>query len=200
MKNLFYILVIVTMIVMLYSCEKEILGTTANQSTEEPKHQPKDKTKHCIKFNDSNDRDDDQDRVKNILFQSALPDFQTQKVTLVKAEIRDDLMEITYSYGGGCRNHEFDLVCSTFKETNPVNVTVRLLHHRINDPCDQWVTEKQAFNLSPLKKRYSELYEGNCGEIIVNFLEDSDLVSMNSLTYEFCFDEFDLQRAYNSDR
>lgn len=53
-------------------------------------------------------------------------------------------------------------------ESYPVQVNVLLSHEDNDDPCDAWITEEMAFNLSPLKKAWQEQYNKISGKILIN--------------------------------
>lgn len=75
---------------------------------------------------------------------------------------------INVSYGGGCEEHEFVLIATSFMESYPVQVNVLLSHEDNDDPCDAWITEEMAFNISPLKKAWQEQYNKISGTIMIN--------------------------------
>jgi hypothetical protein len=87
---------------------------------------------------------------------------------------------LNVSYGGGCEEHIFLLISTSFMESNPVQVNVILSHEDNDDPCDAWITEEFVFNLLPLKKAYQEKYQVKFGKIILNLEGWED-----SLTYKF---------------
>jgi len=87
---------------------------------------------------------------------------------------------LNVSYGGGCEEHIFLLISTSFMESNPVQVNVVLSHEDNDDPCDAWITEEMIFNLLSLKKAYQEQYQLTFGKIILNLEGWKD-----SLTYKF---------------
>ena len=110
------------------------------------------------------------------LFQNAPRDaFQFNSVLLI-----GDLFIVNVSYGGGCEDHTFDLIATSFMESNPVQVNLVLSHEDYDDPCDMWVTEPLMFDMEPLKTSWQESYQQSSGIILLN-LEGWD----NQLSYEF---------------
>ena len=74
---------------------------------------------------------------------------------LVSADIDADTLSVTVSYGGGCRTHTFTLVlANAFKLTDPVRLEANLAHNADSDPCEAWLTEHIAFDLTPLKSLF----------------------------------------------
>ncbi len=114
--------------------------------------------------------------IDDISYQNAPRDsFVFNSVKLIK-----NFLFLNVSYGGGCEEHIFLLISTSFMESNPVQVNVVLSHEDNNDPCDAWITEEMIFNLLPLKKLYQEQYQVTFAKIILN-LEDWE----DSLTYKF---------------
>lgn len=91
-----------------------------------------------------------------------------------------NLLFCNVSYGGGCEEHEFNLIATSFMESYPVQVNVVLSHEDNDDPCDAWITEEMVFNLLPLKKAWQEQYNEKSGKIILNLQSWEELI-----TYEF---------------
>ncbi|MFH1764141.1 MAG: hypothetical protein ABIF09_08120, partial [Gemmatimonadota bacterium] len=75
------------------------------------------------------------------------------------AEVSDHTLQITLSYGGGCRTHDVRAVAwGGWMESNPVQVRLFLSHEDFDDPCDAWVTRDFKFDLVPLKIAYQASY------------------------------------------
>jgi hypothetical protein len=91
-----------------------------------------------------------------------------------------NLLQFNISYGGGCEEHVFKLIATSFMESNPVQVNIVLSHEDKDDPCDMWITETYIFNLSPLKESWQQSYNENSGIIIMNIEGWND-----SINYEF---------------
>ncbi len=94
--------------------------------------------------------------------------------------LNSNLLFLNVSYSGGCKEHIFRLIASSFMESYPVQVNVVLSHKDNDDPCDAWITEELIFNLLPLKNTYQKQYMETSGKIILN-LEGWE----KSITYEF---------------
>ena len=83
-------------------------------------------------------------------------------------KLKEDLFIFKVSYSGGCEEHEFVLISTSFMESNPVQVNIVLSHEDNDDPCEAWITEEMVFNLLPLKKAWQEQYNKISGTIIIN--------------------------------
>ena len=128
-----------------------------------------------------------QKKPKNIVFNSSHPDLSTAPVVLLNASIRGDIISLTFSYTGGCMPHEFDLMCNTDEKSNPAQISAQLIHYKSDDPCDEWVTETRAFNLSLLKERNSQVNDPSCSPVILNIVDDSESHSaVYSIIYDYC--------------
>ena len=95
-------------------------------------------------------------------------------------ELIRNYLFLNISYGGGCEEHVFVLITTSFMESYPVQVNVLLSHEDNNDPCDAWITEEMIFNLLPLKKTWQEQYNKKSGTIIMNLQGWEE-----SISYEF---------------
>jgi hypothetical protein len=84
------------------------------------------------------------------------------------------------SYGGGCEDHIFRLISTSFMESYPVQVNVLLSHEDNEDPCDMWITEIKQYNISPLKISYQKYYNNESGKILMNIERWNE-----SILYEF---------------
>ena len=102
--------------------------------------------------------------IDDSLYQSAPRD----PVTINNIWLIKDFLKFNISYGGGCEDHEFKLIATSFMESYPVQVNIILSHEDNDDPCDMWITETYIFNLSPLKKSWQKSYNENSGIIIMN--------------------------------
>jgi hypothetical protein len=100
--------------------------------------------------------------------------------TFNTVKLRNNILSLNISYGGGCEEHEFTLVGTSFMESNPVQVNVLLSHNANNDPCDMWITQELAFNLLPLKRAWQQSYHQKSGKIVIN-LQDWEI----PIFYEF---------------
>ena len=98
------------------------------------------------------------------LYQNAPKD----PITFNKIKLNRNILRMNVSYGGGCEEHEFALIATSFMESYPVQVNVLLSHEDNDDPCDMWITEEIAFNLLPLKKSWQQAYHEKSGIIVMN--------------------------------
>ena len=101
-------------------------------------------------------------------------------LTINNIQLQKDLLRFNVSYGGGCEEHEFKLIATSFMESYPIQVNILLSHEDNDDPCDMWVTETLIFNILPLKKSYQQSYNEESGTIVLNIEGWED-----SIYYEF---------------
>lgn len=103
------------------------------------------------------------------------------------ANIEGDILQVRVRYGGGCREHEFQLVAySYFMESDPVQADILLSHNSNNDPCFALLTETLTFDLSPLKDEYLRMYPGDPDGTIILWLHYSNIPT------QFIMIEYDL--------
>lgn len=72
--------------------------------------------------------------------------FDLKSVTL-----KDDSVEVTVAYSGGCKQHSFDVIWNgAVAKTNPPEISLFIKHHANDDACETYVTEKLTFSLTNL--------------------------------------------------
>ena len=98
---------------------------------------------------------------------------------IAEMSITEDILTIEVSYGGGCVEHEFQLLISKcFLESDPVQAQMILLHDAKGDMCETLITRELEFDLSGLKEIYQDAYATNSGTIVLN-------ISNASVVYSF---------------
>ena len=108
--------------------------------------------------------------------------FKNDSFVLNDATLTGDMLTVSVSYSGGCKNHEFTLVASdTFLESFPVQLSAYIVHDANGDTCEAWPTEDYYFNLTPIKTLYQDAYRQKSGTIILRLKDAPD----EELVYEF---------------
>ena len=103
-----------------------------------------------------------------IIDDSLYQDASRDPITFNNVKLCRDILRINVSYGGGCKEHKFALIATSFMESHPVQVNVLLSHEDNDDPCDMWITEEMVFNLLTLKKAWQQSYHEKSGTIVMN--------------------------------
>ena len=111
-----------------------------------------------------------------IIDDSYYQDTPKDPFTINKVRLFKNILYFDISYGGGCMEHDFQLIASSFMESEPVQINVLLSHEDNDDPCDMWITENLGFDLSSLKKSWQYQYQEKSGEITINIQDWSDLI------------------------
>ena len=95
-------------------------------------------------------------------------DWGADHFVLNAGSIREDLLTLNLSYGGGCATHAFTLVASeAFMESWPVQLAVSVAHRANGDPCQAWLTEDYDFDLTVIRDRYRQAYGDGAAEIVL---------------------------------
>ena len=103
-----------------------------------------------------------------VVIADAPDEWGVDEYFLNTAAIIDDQLELSISYSGGCKNHEFTLVASsTFEDSSPAQLNVSLAHNANNDPCEAFPTETYHFDLTPIKTLYQTTYQQESGTVIL---------------------------------
>ena len=93
-------------------------------------------------------------------------DRQSDPFALNSAEISGDILTVSVSFSGGCRNHVFVLTAARFfLESSPVQLPMVLTHEDHDDPCEAYPTENRRFDLTPIKERYRTAYGQDSGMV-----------------------------------
>ena len=103
--------------------------------------------------------------------------------TLNGAAVTGDVLMVSVSYAGGCRDHEFRLhKADSFMESDPVQLRITLIHDGNGDRCEAWITEQHSFDLSDIKARWREAYRQESGVVQLRL---RDAVDAEALLYRF---------------
>ena len=127
---------------------------------------------------------DDGYRIREVVGTDTLSDSRPDRPIVTVGTLQTDTLALRVQYGGGCEDHEFQLVAGdAFMESNPVQAGVQLFHDGNGDTCEALLTETVRFNLEPLQERYEETYGSGSGIMLLNFdLEDEKQLRVR---YEF---------------
>jgi hypothetical protein len=111
-------------------------------------------------------------------FHSLLDETRTNK-----AAIDGDVLTLDLEFGGGCRDHDFQMISNGgFMESLPVQLRLFLRHDGNDDPCEALLHERVFFDLTPIAELYHRQYPGEEGPIILRITEAPDREI--KLTYE----------------
>ena len=73
--------------------------------------------------------------------------------------LEGDFLDLELSYGGGCADHEVDVVLrGPWLESFPVQANMEIAHEDNDDPCDAFLTETRSFDLRPVRAAYLATY------------------------------------------
>lgn len=88
----------------------------------------------------------------------------------LRSLIVGDTLTLVVRYGGGCSTHDFT-VCydEGFRESYPVQTTIRLIHDAHGDSCLAAFTKTLKVELSPLAASFEAMYQAQGGLISTNF-------------------------------
>ncbi|NIP43704.1 MAG: hypothetical protein GWO41_13230 [candidate division Zixibacteria bacterium] len=88
-------------------------------------------------------------------------DLMVDAFELKDASINGDILTLTVSYSGGCKDHDFTLYMAppAFMESYPVQANIYLEHQAYNDMCEAYITEDLQFNLRPIAEKYFLEYD-----------------------------------------
>ncbi len=64
----------------------------------------------------------------------------------------NDLIKINVQYGGGCKEHDFDLQILKNKQSDSI-IDFNLVHNTKNDYCKKMVLDELTFDLSPITNK-----------------------------------------------
>ncbi|PSQ98542.1 MAG: hypothetical protein BRD48_06860 [Bacteroidetes bacterium QS_9_68_14] len=127
---------------------------------------------------------DDGYRIREVVGTDTLSDSRPDRPIVTVGTLRTDTLTLRVQYGGGCEDHEFQLVADdAFMESNPVQAGVQLFHDGNGDTCEALLTETVRFNLEPLREQYEEMYGSGSGIMLLSF--DLEKEKRLRVRYEF---------------
>jgi len=95
--------------------------------------------------------------------------FQLDPFVLEEVLLDDCLLTVDVNYGGGCKDHEFELFMSPsiFSESFPAQASLWLKHNGNGDICRGLVSDKIEFDITAVIEKYREQH-GRDEEFILN--------------------------------
>lgn len=108
--------------------------------------------------------------LKQVYFIDANSEWMIKRDMLVvnSALIENNLLSLSVSYGGGCRDHIIDLYAyAGILKSNPPQMNLVLSHNANGDMCEAYVTRTIKFDLSKIKEYLGGLV-GVTGTVILN--------------------------------
>lgn len=71
-------------------------------------------------------------------------------ITDARVSLDNKTLEIDVNYGGGCKEHEFELDINECLESSPVQCTAELLHNTNGDLCEAIIGKTLIFSFEEL--------------------------------------------------
>lgn len=104
-----------------------------------------------------------------IIAHSAWVKFPSDEFTLDSVSLSGDVINLSVTYSGGCKDHYFSLYMSpgAFSGSNPRRADLLLRHFSDGDDCEALITEQISFSLQPLLDLYWDIY-GQYDDILLN--------------------------------
>lgn len=106
--------------------------------------------------------------------------FSSDPITVLSAKVNGDFLELTLQYGGGCQEHQVDLVlirpeCGTPPLPPP---TFEIRHNANGDVCKALITKEYRFNISGIREK-----DKNKTNFVLNTRDASGITGSNTYTY-----------------
>jgi len=79
--------------------------------------------------------------------------YKLDSFRMDSAYLDEDWLLMKVSYGGGCREHEFNLWKLTADPLNPERIEIGLSHESNADPCYGYITRWLVYSLVPLREK-----------------------------------------------
>ena len=88
------------------------------------------------------------------LNQSKSDSLKNDPITLTDVAIVGDCLKLTLQYGGGCKEHQFDLALILPESNTPPfsPPTFELRHNANNDLCKALITKEYSFDISGIQE------------------------------------------------
>lgn len=129
-------------------------------------------------------------QIRSIIFNygaSNFNSFVSDEITIKKIQIIKDVLVIDVTYGGGCETHSFVLYSSSsFLESFPVQLQMKLYHNSNMDYCKMQISEKLYFDLRSVEALYEQYYRTDKGVVLLSvYGSDSTEFFSPKPRYEF---------------
>lgn len=96
--------------------------------------------------------------MNNTTLYTNLPD---DPFNILHAEIEEDCLKITLSYGGGCKVHEFIMTYTKLPQFGIYSGILTLSHNAHGDLCEALITDTICYNLTSLQEAGSTMVRLN---------------------------------------
>ncbi len=110
----------------------------------------------------------EEETVKRIVIEDAWENSTTDGAYEINsAEVVDNVLRLSVTYGGGCEEHDFELVgASAFAESYPVQAKLAIQYDDNGDECRSLLSRDLRFDLTPLQHLYASQYGIDTGTIL----------------------------------
>lgn len=89
---------------------------------------------------------------------------------ITSLDVAGDSLFVEVAHGGGCEDHQYGLCyVDAWAESDPVQVSLRVLHDANDDNCDAELQTELTFDLTALRQAYADSYQSDSGAIRMNF-------------------------------
>jgi len=96
--------------------------------------------------------------IKEITVQDDANLLETDNFRIIETNVIGDILELTVSYGGGCKDHLFSMhTTGNYGKSYPPKLIVFLKHVGNGDMCKALLTEKIYFDLKSVQFRGSDI-------------------------------------------
>ena len=114
-------------------------------------------------------------------------DWSADPIQVDSAEVREDVLHVFGTHGGGCEEHEYAAVAwNGWLESNPVQVGVFIAHEDHDDPCDALLSPELRFDLDALRRDYAESYGAGPGRFVLR-ITAADEIGSDPTLVEYSF-------------
>ncbi len=73
----------------------------------------------------------------------------TESYNIISVELKGNILQLDVTYNGGCKEHEFELVGSSFiMKSSPPKRGIQLYHHKNEDDCRELVNDRLLFDIT----------------------------------------------------
>ena len=95
---------------------------------------------------------------KGVLTQDWARYNNSQSYNILSVSLTNNLLSLTINYQGGCAEHEFDLIGSSFiMKSLPPKRGLKLYHHPSEDDCRELVQKTLIFDISDFRYGNEEI-------------------------------------------
>lgn len=104
-----------------------------------------------------NEKEQTMNDVRSIIIQDDFTPGESDAFSILSAEVNGDILSLLVSYGGGCRDHEWEMYTNNrYGKSYPPKLNIFLKHNANGDMCKALLRDTLKFDLTDVSYKGSD--------------------------------------------